>query len=58
MSNKHHMWAGQPFTTWSEYSGKCMDVANASVSDYTSVGQYTCHGGPNQKFRVQYVPGT
>ncbi|BDA67648.1 hypothetical protein CAL7716_018140 [Calothrix sp. PCC 7716] len=58
VSNKHEMWAGRPFTTWSEYSSKCMDVANASVADYTSVGQYTCHGGPNQKFRVQYVPGT
>lgn len=58
VSNKSDMWAGRPFTTWSEYSGQCMDVAGASQAEYTSVAQYTCHGGANQKFRLEYVPGT
>lgn len=58
VSNKWDMWAGYPFTMWSEYSGQCMDVAGAYQAEYTPVVQYPCHGGLNQKFRAVYVPGT
>jgi len=58
VSNKYDMWAGKPFTTWSQYSGRCMSINNVSSSEYASAVQYTCVGGANQKFRVQYVPGT
>ncbi len=59
VSNKHEMWAGRPFTTWSEYSKRCMNVSGASLAEYASVIQYTCQGGiANEKFRLKYVPGT
>jgi hypothetical protein len=34
-------------------SGKCLDVANGSTDDAAKVQQWTCHGGPNQQWRVQ-----
>jgi hypothetical protein len=32
-------------------SGKCLDVANASMES-TAVNQYDCHNGPNQQWKL------
>ncbi|MET1004713.1 MAG: RICIN domain-containing protein [Propionibacteriaceae bacterium] len=58
VSSASDMWAGRPFTVWNHHSGLCMDVVGASTAAYTRVGQYWCHGGPNQQFRLVYVQGT
>ena len=34
----------------------CMDVYGVSKEDGAWVTQYTCHGGPNQKWRLVPVP--
>jgi hypothetical protein len=33
-----------------QHSGKCMDVAGASLSDNTRIIQWSCNGGNNQQF--------
>jgi hypothetical protein len=58
VSNKWDMWAGRPFTAWNTGSGLCMDIYGAWTSDYAPAQQYWCHGGTNQQFRLQHVPGT
>lgn len=58
VSSASDMWAGRPFTVWNNQSGLCMDVAGASTAAYTRVGQWPCHGGTNQQFRLVYVQGT
>lgn len=58
VSSADKMWAGQPFTVWNHQSGLCMDVAGASTAAYARVGQWYCHGGTNQQFRLVYVSGT
>ncbi len=37
------------------HSGKCLDVAYASQWNGANVGQYSCNGGYNQQFSLQYV---
>lgn len=34
------------------YSGKCLDVAGASLADGANVQQYACHGGDNQIWKL------
>jgi len=57
-SNYDAMWAGNPITWRSVFSGQCMDVYGAYTTDNTIVQQWPCHGLPNQQFQLQYVPGT
>lgn len=58
VSNRDDMFAGRPFTAWNRSSGLCMDVAGASQAEYARLVQWPCHGGLNQTFRLNYVPGT
>ncbi|GAA3228285.1 RICIN domain-containing protein [Actinocorallia longicatena] len=57
-SNHDAMWAGLPVTWRSDFSDQCMDALEAGTADDTLIIQYPCHGGPNQQFRLVYVPGT
>jgi len=41
----------------SRNSGKCLDVYGASTDSATPVIQWTCHGGPNQQWRLEPVDG-
>src|SRR5947208_12263246 len=41
-----------------KHSGKCLDVAGASKDDGASVIQWGCHGGPNQQWYFDNIPGT
>src|SRR5262245_60248951 len=39
------------------HSGKCLDVSGASLDDSAVVLQFTCHGGQNQRWRLETVSG-
>jgi Ricin-type beta-trefoil lectin domain-like len=58
VSSWSDLWAERPVKIWSHEDNLCMDVYGAYTDDYTPVGQYACHSGPNQSFHVEYVPGT
>jgi GH43 family beta-xylosidase len=51
--------SGETATTPTSYtlvnrnSGKCLDVTGGRTADGTNVIQWTCHGGDNQKWRVE-----
>jgi hypothetical protein len=45
-----------PGTTYelvARHSGKCLDVADESLADGNPIIQWECHGGPNQRWRLQ-----
>ena len=47
---------GPPSGTYeliARHSGKCLDVYAASVDDGATIIQYACHGGPNQRWRLE-----
>ena len=35
------------------HSGKCLDVYGASTDDAATIIQWPCHGGPNQRWRLE-----
>jgi hypothetical protein len=39
------------YSVVNQNSGKCLDIAGASTAENINVVQWTCHGGPNQKFK-------
>nr|WP_211234780.1 ricin-type beta-trefoil lectin domain protein [Glycomyces arizonensis] len=39
------------------HSGKCMDVSGGSTADGAEIIQYDCHGGSNQRWRLESVGG-
>jgi uncharacterized repeat protein (TIGR03803 family) len=41
----------------SRNSGKCLDVSGGSTDAAASVIQWTCHGGPNQQWRLEPADG-
>jgi uncharacterized repeat protein (TIGR03803 family) len=41
----------------SRNSGQCLDVSGASTDAAASVIQWTCHGGPNQQWRLEPAGG-
>ena len=41
------------FQIVSRASGKCLDVSGASTDPAAPVIQWTCHGGPNQQWRIE-----
>ena len=41
----------------SRHSGQCLDVSGASTDAAASVIQWTCHGGPNQQWRLEPAGG-
>jgi ricin-type beta-trefoil lectin protein len=55
VASKSDMWAGLPFLAVNRNSSnQCMDVSGAGLGDYAPLGQWPCHGGPNQQFRLVY----
>ena len=47
----------QYFELVSRNSGKCLDVSGASIDAAAPVIQWTCHGGPNQQWRLEPAGG-
>ena len=41
----------------SRHSGQCLDVSGGSTDAAASVIQWTCHGGPNQQWRLEPAGG-
>jgi hypothetical protein len=46
-----------PYEIVSRNSGKCLDVYGASPDAVAPVIQWTCHGGPNQQWRLEPAGG-
>jgi hypothetical protein len=44
-------WRNITNMTENVVSGKCLEVLHYSTANFAPVGQYACHGGPNQKWR-------
>jgi len=36
-----------------KHSGRCLDVAGVSTSNGANVQQWECHGGDNQKWKIE-----
>src|SRR5690349_5298939 len=49
--------AGQAYSLVRDGSGKCMDVGGWGTSDGTNIIQWSCHGGANQRFRIDSLGG-
>src|SRR6478735_4261592 len=49
--------AGQSYSLVRDGSGKCMDVGGWGTGDGANIIQWSCHFGPNQKFRVDSLGG-
>jgi hypothetical protein len=49
--------SGQAYSLVRDGSGKCMDVGGWGTSDGTNIIQWSCHGGQNQRFRVESLNG-
>ena len=47
----------QYFEIVSRHSGQCLDVYGASTDAAAPVIQWTCHGGPNQQWRLEPAGG-
>ncbi|MBV7700197.1 family 43 glycosylhydrolase [Streptomyces sp. TRM70350] len=45
--------ASTTYTVVNRNSGKCLDVAGGSSADGANVQQYACHGGSNQRWRLE-----
>ncbi|WP_171112201.1 MULTISPECIES: family 43 glycosylhydrolase [unclassified Streptomyces] len=45
--------ASTTYTVVNRNSGKCLDVAGGSSADGANVQQYACHGGINQRWRLE-----
>jgi GH43 family beta-xylosidase len=41
------------YTLVNRNSGKCLDVDGGNTADGTDIFQWTCHGGANQKWRIE-----
>src|SRR5204862_8329853 len=52
-----HQYGGQYLLHPASSPGQCMDVTGASASDGAAIQQFSCHGGPNQRWEVRYVAG-
>ncbi|GEC07683.1 hypothetical protein SSP24_53380 [Streptomyces spinoverrucosus] len=45
--------ASTTYTVVNRNSGKCLDLAGSSSADGANVQQYACHGGNNQRWRIE-----
>ncbi|WP_180687231.1 family 43 glycosylhydrolase [Streptomyces gossypiisoli] len=45
--------ASTTYTVVNRNSGKCLDAAGGSSADGANVQQYACHGGSNQRWRLE-----
>jgi len=50
--------AGQAYSFVRDRSGKCIDVGGRGTADGTGIIQLSCHGGANQKFRIDSLGGS
>src|ERR671912_2899996 len=48
--------AAPVFEIVARHSGKCLDVERASQNDVAAIIQWTCHGGDNQRWRLEPAP--
>jgi peptidoglycan/xylan/chitin deacetylase (PgdA/CDA1 family) len=48
---------GDTYSVVSRFSNKCLDITEPAGVDGAKLQQWECHGGQNQKFRLQPVSG-
>ncbi|MEU7755236.1 RICIN domain-containing protein [Micromonospora sp. NPDC049101] len=49
---------GYTYTVVNQHSQNCVDVAYGSVNDGARIQQWTCYGGPPERWRYDYIEST